>query len=497
MSLPKIFLVFLAWLLPLQVPAAALKEPPTEPRTARIFPDYSGVTIPPNIAPLNFRIEEPGKRYKVRVCCNDNFFISAYSFSSSIQLPIPGWRDTLQANRGKPLYLDISVQSEAGEWRRFVTITNTIAPEPIDGYLFYRLLKPLYNRYTQLGIYQRNLQNFDQTPVLENTAFDRGCLNCHTFLNHQTASFALHIRGKNNFRPMLLVQSNQVATVNYTMGYLSWHPSGRLLAFSDNKLSLFYHTIGETRDVFDANSNLGIYWLDSNSVTSPTPIAQPDQNENWPNWPPDGRYLYYCSAPKLPPEEHRQIRYDLRRISFDLERNQWGAPETLVSAQQSNLSANQPRVSPDGKWLLFCLCNYGNFPIYQPSSDLYLMDLKTLKYERVDCNSDQAESWHCWSSNSRWIVFSSKRLDGLFARPHFSYLDDQGRFHKPFLLPQKDPAFYDSYLNTFNVPELVREPVAVTPAALGRAITDPTKLLTPKGESQPKSIEPYNPGSDQ
>jgi len=82
-------------------------------------------------------------------------------------------------------------------------------------------------------------------------------------------------------------------------------------------------------------------------------------------------------------------------------------------------------------------------------------------------------------------VFSSKRLDGLFARPFFSYVDEQGRFYKPFLLPQQDPAFYESCLNTFNVPQLVRGPIVVTERELAQGILKPLKILTPKAAGQP------------
>jgi hypothetical protein len=91
--------------------------------------------------------------------------------------------------------------------------------------------------------------------------------------------------------------------------------------------------------------------------------------------------------------------------------------------------------------VLFCLSAYGHFPVYQASSDLHVLDLTTRSKRWLPINSPEAESWHCWSSNSRWVVFSSKRLDGLFARPFFSYVDKEGGFHKPFLLPQEDPEF--------------------------------------------------------
>jgi hypothetical protein len=123
------------------------------------------------------------------------------------------------------------------------------------------------------------------------------------------------------------------------------------------------------------------------------------------------------------------------------------------------------------------------------------MDLQTRKIRRLDINSDKADSWHCWAFNSRWIVFSTKRMDGLFARPFFSYVDDQGQFHKPFVLPQKNPDFYDSFAKTFNAPELAQGPVLVSERDLANASKQPKHILTPKTDGQstvttPAAIDP-------
>lgn len=477
--------------------ACVAAGPPVSPRPPHLFPDYTRVVIPPNIAPLDFRVEEPGTRFRAEIRSVEGSPIVVTSSDASIVIPQKAWAALLRANTGRELHFNISVQSKEGEWNPFEAVTNHIAREPIDNHLVYRLLKPLYNAYVHLGVYQRDLQSFTQDPVLQNQKFGGDCLNCHTFLNRNPRTFALNIRTSNKLNPMLLVTSNSVARVDKTMGYLSWHPSGRLLAFSANKLSFFTHTMEETRDVFDAKSDLGIYRVDSNTVVFPPAIAMPEWNETWPGWAPDGRYLYFCRAAPLPIEKYRQVRYDLVRVSYDIERDQWGEPEVLVSAQETGLSAAQPRVSPDGRLLLFCLCKWGNFPVYQASSDLYAMDLGTRKYRRLEINSEQAESWHSWSSNSRWVVFSSKRLDGLFARPFFSYVDEQGQFYKPFLLPQQKAEFYDSYLNTFNVPELVDGPVTVPQNELARAVLKPMRVLSPKSiGSLPAPVAPSGQGDE-
>jgi hypothetical protein len=128
--------------------------------------------------------------------------------------------------------------------------------------------------------------------------------------------------------------------------------------------------------------------------------------------------------------------------------------------------------SPDGRWLMFTGHDYGSFPIFQPSSDLYLLDLRAggppRRIDEID--SERADSYHSWSANSRWVIFSSKREDGMFARLYFAWIGEDGRFSKPFLLPQEDPSFYGRCLYTFNRPELITKPVEVTPDELTRAI---------------------------
>ena len=455
-------------------------------RAPKLSPDYAGIVLPPNIAPLNFQVKEPGTSYRAEFHSTKGQPITVTSRHEAICIPLRPWRELVRTNPGELLLCDISVRDHEGRWNRFMTVTNLIAREEVDSYLCYRLLKPLYSLYVNIGIYQRDLESFTERPVLENTHTEGSCLNCHTFLNHRPDTFVLHTRGITN-NPMLLVVSNEVFRVDKTMGYMSWHPSGRLLAFSANKFSLFYHTRGETRDVFDEQSNLGIYRMDSNSVVLPPAIALPDRNETWPAWSPDGKYLYYCSSPRLPQEKFRDVHYDLMRISYDLEQDRWGEPERLLSAAESGGSASEPVVSPDNRYVLFCLARYGNFPIYQANSDLFLMDLQSRQWRRLNINSDKADSWHCWSTNGRWIVFSSKRLDGLFARPFFSYFDANGEFCKPFVLPQADPAFYESYLKTFNRPELILGPIEVKESALAQGLLHPRKIqvLSPQGGTRP------------
>lgn len=470
-----------------------------EPQAAelpRLFPDYAGITLPPNIAPLNFKIQEPAVSYRVELRSVKGSPIVISSPSPTIRIPPKAWASLLRANPGQLFYWDISAQTVSSRWTRFATVTNHIAREEIDGWVAYRLLKPIFNYYVHLGIYQRDLESFDQRLILEKDKFDQGCLNCHTPLNRSPNTFAFNIRAHAGKNPMIMVVSNQAARVEKTMGYLAWHPSGQLIAFSASRLSLLFHTRGETQDVYDANSNLGIYHIGSNTIVVPPAIAAPDRNETWPAWSPDGRYLYFSSAVPQPLEKLHHVLYDLMRVSFDLQTGQWGQPELIISSAETGRSVCQPQISPDGRLLLVTLGSYGHFPIHQTNSDLCVMDLPARKLRPLEINSNQADTWHSWSSNSRWVVFSSKRIDGLFARPHFSYVDEYGRFHKPFVLPQEDPAFYGFCLNTFNVPELMQGPVTVKERDLARAIAKPRTILTPHDPSRLASPG-AQPGQDE
>jgi len=358
---------------------------------------------------------------------------------------------------------------------------------------------PLYNLiWTDMGIYQRNLRNYDETVVLHNGSFDRGCCNCHTFLNKLPDSMLMNVRGGPGGRAkggMVIARNGSVKRVVNTSTefnpipaiYLAWHPSGKAVSFSTNKVLQCFHTVGDQRDVVDRFSDLALYLIDSNRVTTTAEIARPDRLETYTTWSPDGRYMYFCSAPKLPVERYKEAHYELMRIAYDLDNDTWGEAETVLSAEQAGRSITLPRFSPDGKWLLFCMSDYGNFPAFTSTSDLCMMDMETGKYRPLEINSDKSESYHSWSSNSRWFVFSSKRRDGLFARPYLSYVDASGRAHKPIILPQRDPAFYDSHIRIYNVPELIRKPVSVTHRELVRALHAPEKQM--KAELDP-AVDP-------
>jgi Tol biopolymer transport system component len=417
--------------------------------------------------------------------------------------------------------MDVYVKSSAGAssskgenigWSRFQALTVRIAPEDIDTFLVYRKIRPGHGTWRDMGIYQRNLSSFNESVVLNNGYFKHGCVNCHAFCGNRTEKMLLGIRSPVYGSSALLVEGDKVRKIGTKFGYTSWHPSGRVAAFSVNKVrQLFHAAASEVRDVMDFDSVMAYYNIDSKTVKTTPILARKDRLETYPTWSPDGQYLYFCSAPvtwsdkTVVPESYDQIKYDLVRASYNINRDQWGPLESLLSGEDTGLSILLPRISPDGRWLLFCMCDYGCFPVYRQSSDLYMIDLEAAKqtgeykYNRLDINSSDSESWHSFSSNSRWIVFSSKRGSGIFTRTYIAYVDKSGKVHKPIRLPQKDPTYYESCLYTYSVPELVIEPVRLTREKLGRVVRGsekisvkmPITMATPKPGQPPGYQEPW------
>ena len=501
---------------------------------AKIRPDYTGTIIPPNIAPLSFLIQHEGTGYFVRVYSEKGKPIEIFSKTPGILIPKLAWHKLLDLNRGRQVSLDIFVKSprrtsspegENERWSRFQTLTCEIAREDIDTFLVYRKIRPGHGTWRDMGIYQRNLNSFNESVVLNNGYFRHGCVNCHTFCNNRTDKMFIGIRSAIYGSSVLLLEDGVVNKIGTKFGYTSWHPSGRVAAYSINKVRQFFHSArSEVRDVIDLDSLLAYYLIGSQTIKTSPQISKKDRLETYPVWSPDGRYLYFCSAPlswsdrNVIPDYFDEIKYDLVRISYDIDRDKWGELETVLSAKDTGLSILLPRISPDGHWLLFCMCDYGCFPVYQQSSDLYMIDLEAVQhqlgvspssisagqtgryeYRRLQINSDKSESWHSWSSNGRWIAFSSKRKSGVFTRTYISYVDRQGKVYKPLLLPQKDPTYYDSCLWTYSVPELIREPVVLTKEKLGRVVRGspkiagsmPVTMATPKAGALPEPAQPW------
>src|ERR1035437_10244832 len=141
-------------------------------RLPLITPDYTGVTIPPNIAPLNFTIKEKADDYEVKIHQKDGEAISVTSSNANIVIPEGQWKKLLEQCKGKELLIDLFIKQN-GQWSKFQPIINKVANDPIDSYLVYRIFDQGYLTWNEMGIYQRCLENFDESPIMINKLGDK------------------------------------------------------------------------------------------------------------------------------------------------------------------------------------------------------------------------------------------------------------------------------------------------------------------------------------
>ncbi len=446
-----------------QVPVGKVDVTDEQPK---ISPDYTSIVIPPNIAPMNFEIDIPGEEYVARLTgANGKSIIAG---GNVIQWDIDEWHELMEASKGNDIQYEIYVKTD-GNWKLY-KFSNHVADESIDTHLSYRLIEPSFVQFAGMSINMRDLTSFDEQVVYStpNPCDERRgqCVNCHVPRNqYSDNSSQFHIRKTKG--GTVVMAGDSVKKVNLkTDGtispgvYPAWHPTLDLIAYSTNATNQKFFPKGERKvEVYDESSDLILYDMKTHEVTN---IANDSLLlETFPGWTPDGKKLYYSVArypegvtPKTVVHNCDRIRYDIVSRDFDLNTRKFSGPDTVVYATAEGLSALLPRISPDGKFLLYCQAPFGTFHIWHKDSDLYMMDLSTGEIRPLqNANSDDTESYHSWSSNSRWIVFSSRRDDGSYTRPYIAYISPDGKDTKAFVVPQESPDYYNELMKSYNVPE--------------------------------------------
>ena len=344
-----------------------------------------------------------------------------------------------------------------------------VSTDDIDPYIIYRLIEPGYETWHEMGIYCRDISSFEETTVISNRNHNYNCVNCHNLCNFDPDNMLIHvrkdyggtyIREKGDVRKL---DTSDISKHNPNLKgftYPSWHPDGRFIAFSSNQTLQRFHTFDPNIiEVMDYSSDIVVYDTQTNKVLRSPLISGTSAMETFPCFSPDGKSLYFCSADSVSmPEEFDKVHYSLCRIDFNETTSSFGNKvDTIYSAG----SISFPRVSPDGNWLLFTKADYGNFSIWHRDADLYLMNLNNGSVRAMDeWNSNDVESYHSWSSNGRWVVFSSKRMDGLYTRLFIAHFDENGVGSKPFILPQNEADYYNMQMKSYNIPEFSKKRVA-------------------------------------
>ena len=461
--------------------------------TPHIFPDYVDVVVPPNIAPLNFLVddvEDVVAEFQVQ-----NSKLNFGGSDNKVQIDEKEWHELLAEAKGKSLSVRVYTKKD-GKWLAYKPFSIDVAEEDIDPYVSYRVLPPTFVGYDELSIRQRNLTSFEETTIYNNRQISHGlegqCINCHSYQNYGTSNMMFHTRMQNP--GTMIVSDGELIFVNLktdgmisAAAYNSWHPHLPIIAFSTDHTMQSFHTRDITKvEVMESASDLVIYDVKKNRVQ--VVLNDSTEWELFPSWSPDGKYLYYCSAHYEYHQgyedtdellkNYKQLQYNLYRLSFDADSMAFGEPELIYDARSKNRSAVQPRVSQDGRYVLFAEGPNGLFHIWHTSAEIEILDLQTGELlDTKAMNSSLPESYPSFSSNDRWIMFESRRDDGNYTRTYFAYFDKQGKVHKPFMMPAEDPEYFRLLLRSWSRPELMKEPVRITPRQFyEKILTEPLKV---------------------
>ena len=477
----------------------------------RIYPDYTNVTVPVNIAPLTFEADSTSDGIVARLTAGDEEVVCG---GSQVCPDAGDWRRLVESAKGQAITVEVYMKAD-GEWTRYQPFSINVSADSIDPYISYRLIAPSYVTYEELSISQRCLENYDESIIYDNmlcTETAEGqkgqCINCHNYQQYNPNRMQFHAR--ENMGGTVIAYDGSMKKINMRNDsvlsagvYPAWHPTLNLIVYSTNKtMQTFHITNPDKIEVYDTQSDLIAYDVEKNEVTNIE--KDPTEFEVFPAWAPDGKTLYYASAhfeyqDTIDPgleliQRFKEVKYNLYKKSFDPETRQFGPRELVFDAAALNKSATLPRISPDGRFLMFTLGDYGVFHIWHGMADLWMADLEanltssestplsspegdTIVPDSTEApsgavggafpltiiNSPSVESYHSWSSNGRWVIFSSRRNDGNYTRPFIAHIDKDGHATKPFELPCADPDYHRQFMRSYNIPEFMRGPVTIRP----------------------------------
>lgn len=474
----KIIYAAISLLLLACTPSLPKESSPVE-HTPAIYPQYDDVTIPCNITPLTFRIDEEGDKFVTSLSAGGKELLFA---GKEVAPSINEWRELLEVAKGNAVEAVVYVKESDG-WKRFAPFRFHVSPDSIDRYISYRLIPPSYVAYENLKICQRDLSNYDEKVIYGNMLVpsepEGQCINCHAYKNYRTDNMQFHVR--QHLGGTVFVHNGNVKKLNLKTDstisagvYPSFNPKYDVVAYSVNNTGQVFHTRSSNKvEVQDKASDIILY--DPVNETVSHVANSPDDLEVFPSWSADGKTLYYCSAhmERLDTSvnwdselvrRYKDIKYDILCRAWNPATGEFGEVDTVFAASDLGKSATFPRVSPCGKYLLFALAEYGCFHIWHMDADLYVMDLETRQIRPLEkANSPFPESYHSWSSSGKWILFASRRDDTNYSRLYISHVNDDGTVDKAFLLPQENADFYDFFDRSYNVPEFMVEEVKHSP----------------------------------
>jgi tetratricopeptide (TPR) repeat protein len=256
-----------------------------------------------------------------------------------------------------------------------------------------------------------------------------------------------------------------------TFGLLSQvSPDGRYVISTVKDRAVFVATPGIefSQLFFPIKGILVVYDIETGTYTPLPGADDPEYVQSNPTWSPDGKYIVFARAKvyrneavanarsilldeKDVPEfieDKEPFKFDLYRVPFNGGRG--GTPEPIEGASHNGRSNFFAKFSPDGKWIVFTQAE--NYMLLMPDSELYIIPAEGGEARRLRANTRLMNSWHSFSSNGRWLVFSSK-ANTPYTQLFLTHIDEEGRSTPPVVLER-----FTGTDRAANIPEFVPLP---------------------------------------
>jgi tetratricopeptide (TPR) repeat protein len=256
-----------------------------------------------------------------------------------------------------------------------------------------------------------------------------------------------------------------------TFGLLSQvSPDGRYVisTVKDRAVFVALPDIWYSQLFFPIKGILVVYDTETGTF-QPLPGADdPEYVQSNPSWSPDGKWIVFARAKAYRKEAienatsvllnekdvpefvngNEPFKFDLYRVPFNEGRG--GKAEPIAGASHNGKSNYFAKFSPDGKWIVFCKAE--NYMLLMPDSELYIIPAEGGEARRLRANTPRMNSWHSWSSNSRWLVFSSK-ANTAYTQLFLTHIDEHGQSTPPVVLDR-----FTGTDGAANIPEFVPLP---------------------------------------
>lgn len=402
--------------------------------------------------------------------------LSAVSRDNAWSPPEALWNEVRSLAAGRKAFFEVSRGGDAAGAAR---VSFAVSPDPAGAPLFYRSVPsgmsfPADSEYVTISWRLAWLSSYEP-PVTAMTG-QSTCFNCHT-ASADGSTIGFDCNTDETDKSSYFFFRNPGRSTEITPGMIfNWNadkpaaqqpvlqanssaisPDGKVIATSGRAIMLLHMRCTDIRQYTYPIRGVVMY----RTVSDPAMRVLPGGDDeaflhNPSSWSPDGKYIYFFGGPVPEPlqemarrklagthkEDGRKLswreldklypfRHGVYRIPFNGGRG--GRPEPLRGAHDNGYSNYFPRVSPDGKWVVFTRSANGSM-LVREDSDLYIVPAAGGEARRLACNGPRADSWHSWSPNGRWLAYASKSHSDSATDIVLTHIDKDGEASPPVIL---------------------------------------------------------------